>query len=90
MLQQKNSPERKSLRFTWGTIGYGIMFLPFLVSFLTGYKNYIIAWICIALGVCLTGWDAYQKGELKKFLWFHVLYILIFAILVYFQLKSTL
>ena len=72
----------------WGHIGAAILVLTALISSFTENRNYLINVFFILVGLCLIGWDAYKKGKLKQFLWFHIIYILVFAILIYLQLNG--
>ena len=56
-----------------------------LVASFTGQWYFFLFGI---IGLALFALDAHHKGRLKQFIWLNVIYLLLFAILIYVQLKG--
>jgi len=69
--------------------GIGIISLSALIFSFAGHKYFLIYLLFIIIGLVPIGIDYHRRGELKKFVWMNIFYLLLFAVFIILQFKST-
>jgi hypothetical protein len=85
MLTQNNNSFREMHTSKLKSLGLIIISVSALISSFTGNWYYLLFGI---IGLFLFGCDTQKRGRLKQFIWMNVIYLLIFAILIYLQLSG--